>query len=334
MPMNKKEYLERLNSELKGFSPQEKAVFIEEIGAHIEEGQADNQLGDDGQARNQKLMDEMGSPNEMGHRLKEVHRPNRWIDFLLVFIPSEIIMALILIVSSILLSNLAPIISSYASQPYWMATIRISFILTILMAIIARQRRSVSLLLYWLPQAVITTFSLLFRKKRWELQSPFNNSLIGIIESLFWVIILVILFSWLVYTLSTNRNNPLLIVLAIIPFLIMFGNMSRNSYISIASFPNGYVLPNLNVTHVLGFPIGLYQISEFIWPLLFYVFSNKQVRWIGLFFYAVPISMMNLVASISYPRLIVIWMVPSLIVIVGWFVDRLRSTHQPKVVTW
>jgi hypothetical protein len=243
-------------------------------------------------------------------------------------------MTLILLVSSILLSNLAPINSSYASEPYMMATIRIGFILTILMVIIARLRRSVSLLLYWLPQAIITTFILLFREKRWELQSPFNNSVIGIIESLFWICILVILVSWLVYTLSNNRHSPLIIVLAIIPFLIMLGNMSLASYISTGSFPGGYVLPNLNITYVLGFPIGLYQVSEILWPFLFYVFRNHQVRWIGLFFYAVPLSTMNLVASFSYPVLMIIWIVPSLIVIIGWLIDILRRTHQPLVVTW
>jgi len=332
--MNIKEYINHLNSELRGFSPQEKAVFIEEVTAHIEEGQADIQFGHDAQERNQKLKVEMGSPNDLGRRLKEVHHPNRWINFLLVFIPSEVLMFLLLLILTIALSNLEPINSSYASKPYLMAAIRSSFILSILMVIIAKQRRSISVLFFWLPQAIITAFLLLFREKRWLPQSPFNTNLAGIMESLFWLILLVILVSWLVYMLWVNRHNPLLIVLALIPFLITVGNMTLKSYISTGFFPGGYQLPNWNVIVIYGFPLGLYQISVIIWPLLFYVFRNQQVRWIGLFFYAVPLSLMNLVASSSSPLLVVIWIVPFLIVIIGWLIDMMRHTHQPNVVTW
>lgn len=331
--MNIKEYINHLNSELKGFSPQEKAVLIEEVTTHIEEGQSDNQLGHDAQERNQKLQAEMGSPNDLGRRLKEVHHPNGWIDFLLVFIPSEVLMYFILIILGIALRSLAPINSSYASTPYLMATIRISFILSISMVIIAKQRRSVAVLFFWLPQAIITAFSLLFREKRWLPQSPFNTNVLGIIESLFWLILLAILVSWLVYMLWINRHNSLLIVLAIIPFLITVGNMTLKSFISTGYFSGGYQLPNWNVIVIYGSPFGLYQISVILWPLLFYVFRNQQVRWIGLFIYAVPLSLMNLVASSRYPILAAIWIVPFLIVIIGWLVDMIKHTHQPKLVT-
>jgi len=332
--MDTDEYINHLQVELKGFSAKEKAELIEEITGHIEEGQNDPHLGSNAQERNKKLDVEMGSPSELGRKLKEIHRPNRWVDFFLVFIPSEVLKYPILIILSMAFGGMSRINSSWASEPYIMASIRVSFLLAILLVVIAKQRQSLTLLLFWLPQSIISVFTLLFREKRWLPQSPFNTQLIGTIESIFWLTLMALLVSWLAYLIWTNHRNPLLVVLALIPILITFGNTTLGSYISTGQFPGGYQLPNLNILVVYGFPFGLYQISVVIWPLLFYVFRNQQVRWLGLLLYAVPLSMMNLVASINYPILTAIWVIPSLIVIIVWLVDIKRHINQPNVAIW
>jgi hypothetical protein len=332
--MNTDEYINHLNSELKGFSPQEKAVVIEEITTHIEEGQADSRLGHDAQERTRKLKEEMGSPNDLGRRLKEVHNPNRWIDFLLVFVPTEIVMYILLIILSIAL-KLPSINVTNAYDPYIVAGIRVSFILSILMVIITRHRRSLGALFFWLPQAIIAPLSLLFREKLWLPQYPIESQKIGIIESLFWIVTLIVLVSWLAYMLWVNRHNLLLIVLALIPFLITIENITGSSTISTGYFPSIFYDPNLTVIHFFGLPLGLYQINILIWPLLFYVFRNRHVRWFGLFLYAVPIGLMNIRVVISNSLLLpVIWTIPFIVVLLSWLIDTIRHTHQPNLVTW
>jgi hypothetical protein len=331
--VNTEEYISHLQSELKGFSAQDKAALIEEVAAHIEEGQDDPRLGRDAMERKKKLEAEMGSPNDLGRRLKEIHRPNRWVDFLLVFVPNEVLMYPILIILTLVFGGMTRINSSFASEPYMMASIRVSFLLAILLVIVARLRRSLALLLFWLPQGVITVFTLLFREKRWLPQSPFNAHLVGTIESVFWLILMAILVSWLANLIWTNHQNPLLVVLALIPILITIGNTTLGSYISTGNFPGGYQLPNWNITVINGFPLGLYQISVIIWPLLFYLFQNRQVRWLGLVFYALPLSLMNLLASSSYTELVLVWTIPFILVIFGWLIDKRRYPHQNALVT-
>jgi len=331
--MNTEDYIDHLQSELKGFSAQEKAALIEEVTTHIEEGQDDTRLGHDVQERYQKLEVEMGSPNDLGRRLKEIHRPNRWLDFLLVFLPFEILKYPILIILTMVLGNLALTNSSPFSAPYYMASIRVSFILSVLMVMIAMRRRLLAVLFFWLPQAIITLFTLLFREKRWLPQSPFNSHLAGILESLFWLVLLLSLVTWLAHMLWVNSHNHLLIVLAIIPLLTTIGNMTLEHYISTGFFPGGYQLPNWNLTVIYGFPLGLYQISVILWALLFYVPRHRQLRWFGLFLYAIPLSLMNFVASTSYPVLAAVWIIPIMLVFIGWLSDMLTYTRQPKLIT-
>ncbi|MBI4927165.1 MAG: hypothetical protein HY835_05325, partial [Anaerolineae bacterium] len=78
--MNANDYLARLQSQLNGFSPKEQSELIEEIAAHIEAGEKDPDLGHDDVDRAGRLENELGSPDELGRRMRQVHRPKRWLD--------------------------------------------------------------------------------------------------------------------------------------------------------------------------------------------------------------------------------------------------------------
>jgi len=323
--MKYKSYLDRLEKELKGFAPSEKEVLIEEIANHIEMGLDDEQINQDSITGIQKLEAEMGSPSDLGCGLKEVYRPNRWVDFLLVFIPSNILRYfLYLILVLVLGENLTILNNPLSSTPYMMISIRVSLLLSILLSLVSLHRRSIQVLFFWLPQAILTTFTLVFRVNRWLTQFHPSDNLTNIVESIFWIALLAVMVVWFLHLLWINRHNILLTVFAIIPFLTTIGNLFVTQYIFTGYFPGGYQLPNWHISSFSGFPLGLYQVSLILWVVLFYISQQRLVRWLGLLLYATPLSLMNFIASTQYPFLAVIWTLPVVIVIVGWIIDLIK----------
>ena len=73
--MNAEEYLASLRGQLKGFSEVEQADILDEIAAHIESGAEDPALGANAEERQAHLMSEIGSPEQMGRGLRQVHHP-------------------------------------------------------------------------------------------------------------------------------------------------------------------------------------------------------------------------------------------------------------------
>jgi hypothetical protein len=104
--------------------------------------------------------------------------------------------------------------------------------------------------------------------------------------------------------------------------------MSLAPYISSGYFSDGYQLPSWNIIIIGGFPLGLYQISVILWPLLFYVPLHRQIRWLGLLLNAAPLAVLNFVASTRYPQLAVVWAIPIALVLIGWLID-LSSRIRP-----
>lgn len=323
--MKYKSYLDRLEKELKGFAPSEKEALIEEIANHIEMGLDDEQLSQDSIKGMQKLEAEMGSPSDLGHGFQEVYRPNRWVDFLLVFIPSNILRYfLYLILVLVLGENLTILNNPLSSTPYMMISIRVSLLLSILLSLVSLHRRSIQVLFFWLPQAILTTFTLVLRENRWLTQFPPSENLTSIVESIFWIALLAVMIVWFLHLLWINRHNILLTVFAIIPFLTTIGNLFVSQYIFTGYFPGGYQLPSWHISSFGGFPLGLYQISLILWVVLFYISQQRLVRWLGLLLYTTPLSLMNFIASTQYPFLAVIWTLPVVIVLVGCIIDLIK----------
>jgi hypothetical protein len=88
-------FIEQLSHHLKQFSGVQRQDILDEIASHFEAGQNDPQLGSTPEERKTNLMNEMGSPSELGQGLRNVYRPNRLVDFLLVFIPVYLLFPLV-----------------------------------------------------------------------------------------------------------------------------------------------------------------------------------------------------------------------------------------------
>jgi len=316
--MNEPDYLERLKAGLSGFSPEERTVLLEEIAGHIEAARDDPGFAHDPEGRSQRLAAEMGSPEDMSRGLREVHRPNRWIDCLLVMLPGILVLPWVNVILQLLFPQAGEL--TFASSALFIG-IRVTIALHAGLVIVSLLRGSRALLAFWLPETILTIFVLCFREKRWQLmRGYFNSSPGGVIESLFWLALLTALAVWLMIFLQRTRE-PLLRVLALLPFLFTAGNMAAGSLISTGGFPGGYNLPQWTL---FGY-FGPHQVGHVIWPVLFYLSRQRPLRWLGLLVYALPLALMNLLASTLYPALVMLWSTPVLLVVWAWVVDVVQG---------
>src|SRR5271157_4712747 len=139
--MKPEDYLRALRAQLKGFSPREQDLLIEEISTHFDSGEDDPDLGTDTEQRGQKLLSEMGSPKQMGKGFRAIHRPGRLIDYLLILIPT-----LAVYILARFFINTQMLMEQYV-------TVRIAVyysIFCVLMVAISFLRRSLYLKLYWI----------------------------------------------------------------------------------------------------------------------------------------------------------------------------------------
>src|SRR5271157_1001273 len=139
--MKPEDYLRALRAQLKGFSPREQDLLIEEISTHFDSGEDDPDLGTEIDLRRQKMLSEMGSPKQMGKGFRAIHRPGRLIDYLLILIPT-----LAVYILARFFINTQMLMEQYV-------TVRIAVyysIFCVLMVAISFLRRSLYLKLYWI----------------------------------------------------------------------------------------------------------------------------------------------------------------------------------------
>jgi hypothetical protein len=322
--MNGEEYLKRLKAGLKDLSANEQADLLEEIAAHIETGDKDPRLGSDAAARARILAREMGSPEDLGRGLHRVHRPKRWIDYLLVVGPG---LAMPLVVSLVML-----LLFPQPGLPDWAAPtnyfgIRLTLVFHVILVGVALRRGGAGLLAYWLPSALLTAFALLYREKRLELWGgSANASAVGVLESLFWLAVFAGLMAWLVRFLYQQRRDPQIGALTLLLILTAASNLATGLVVVSGGFEQGYHLPEWT----LFGHFGPYQVSQVLWPALFYLRRERAVRWLGLLIYALPFSLMNLAASTSYPALVGVWVLPVAWVAGFWLVEVVRKRAGPE----
>ena len=139
--MTPQNYLRSLRAQLKGFSAQEQDDLIEEISTHFESGENDPELGKDPQQRRQKVRAEMGSPRQLGNGFRDVHRPGRLVDYLLILIPTLFIYILLRV---FLRRGMVDQAEVFIRIPFWYS------LFCILMLFISFLRRSLYLKLYWM----------------------------------------------------------------------------------------------------------------------------------------------------------------------------------------
>jgi hypothetical protein len=304
--MRPNDYLERIRKKLKGFSPQEKLDFIDEIASHIESGQEDASLGEEG------VMAELGTPEQMEHGLRTVHRPNRLVDVLLVLIPG-----LTLSICIQLLLNI-----TYGTLKEWTVTDphvylggRIAFLLAVLLALIGMRRSSVPLIIFWLTDSIGTLVSIMTREARFI---PGQEQIPGsIVESLLMYAILVALLFWLVRILRQNRFDLLLLIYTLLPLMLIAANFTSVQILHrLTTSEQTTLTPPFGPLGILGY--------QLIWAMgvsIFFLSGNRNIRWIGMLFVSVYYVIPNILIYSSSISLFLIWSGILAVMLSGWILD-------------
>lgn len=305
------DYLVQLRKQLKGFSPREQTVILEEIASHIESGQGDPSLGGDSTERQCRLLKELGSPELMGKKMKQVHRPNRLLDLLLVLIPALVFIPLV--------SMIIGQPNDYSTQdPHLFWSLRGVIAIGGLMLLIGWLRRSDILLIYWSSDVLLRLLHLMLREERFVIgQEAIPNSAI---ESLVWWLILVGLAILFFRLLWRNRTDLALVMFGLLPILMAASNMGANAWVETHT-----------AAFALALPDWLYRLSRVIevaWLALFFLSPRRELRWLALELEALNASMMNIFAYLpDQPYIAPAALIPPVFVVLVWWLDR---RNQPQ----
>ena len=321
--MSTNDYLQRLKSQLKGFSPDEQGQLIEEIAAHIEAGEKDPGLGQNETARAKRLERELGSPDELGRRLRQIHRPRPWLDFFLVALPAVLIFPLLPLIATWISALPAP--ATQAESLVWIS-IRLGICVRAGLVLVGRWKASPGVLIYWLASILLAIIGVLLSEIRWPwLPVEFwTKSMISLPEAIFWLTAFAILLVWLVRVVYGHRSEPLLVILAVTPFLLAVANY-------VAWLTVFYYLPynwTFSMPKIGWF--GVDQVVGIIWSALFFLPRQRNLRWAGLLLLPVPAMIYFLWPLHIYPLVVTLNLLPFGLVLVAWTRD-IRARLIPTV---
>jgi hypothetical protein len=319
--MDEQDYLEHMRRQLRRFSPAEQVDFFDEIASHIESRMENG--SDDPSVEKRRLMDEMGTPEQMERALRDVHRPNHLVDLLLVLVPYLILPRLIQLLIS---AFYGPLQEWAVVDPHLYLGGRISFILAVLLATLGHRRRSVPLVIFWVTDSLCTLVSLMMREQRFI---PGQEAILGSwIESLFLLAILIGLIFWLVQILKQHHFDMLLLIYALLPLLLMAANFISVQVALRSNVPN-------QVTW--GLPFGLlgilgYQLFWATGMAIFFLFHSRDIRWIGLLLVGFNDVYPQIFAYSASLPLLLIWSLLLTLVFLGWVLDRRRRRANKLLV--
>jgi hypothetical protein len=298
------DYLIQLQKELKNFPDEERADLLAEIASHFEAGADDEALGPDAAARQARLAQEMGAPQDLGRGLRGVHRPNGWLDYLLVVAPAFVLFPI--------LGNLFFPADVPSPSAEWLG-IRAVIVLSALVLLAGVWRRSVPLQLYWISITLADIISLMTREQRWAL---FSNRAAGSpLESIFWYAGLAALAYWMAALVRKRGWDLLLLTFAAQPLLLAGANYAT---VLIAMRAN----LNFNYPNWAVGPLSLFKAVELVWPALFFIARNRQVRWLGVALSALNVAVLNTVAGWRSPLVVAVWVLFTGVAALGWWLDR------------
>lgn len=305
--MNPRDYLNRLQNELHGMPADEKEDLLDEISFHLAEMQSDPVTDQTGR---RDLEKEMGDPSDLGRRLKNVHRPGHWLEYLLIVIP----VILIQLIGAMMMVLMGPYNSGPSSSDQSMQlSIRISILIQVCLVLagyrLYRRQGLPAVFLYWLSCVWLTVFSLCLREKRWDSWVVADQPLASG-ETVFWTLLLAAGLVGL-SVLLWRIKDPLWFTFVSLPFLTALGNLSLSEVIISGVFPGGYSTWQIQV----GW-FSFSRIVSLIWPLFFLFPRSRIWRWAGLLVYVLPFSLTNIPACGQYPFLIVVCLLPALLVLV------------------
>lgn len=307
--MTTQEFIQGLRKQLKGFPAEEQEALLEEISSHIESGEDDPDLGSNIEQRRHKLMAELGSAKEMSAGFKAIYRPSKLIDYLLVAIPYLFYPLL-----NMLYASLMP--------KYPWADVRLDILIHLPLIAIGLWRRSALVTLFWITIIVTQIAAMLL----------LGQGYYGVFQTVLWLAIMLGLLVLLGVILRQNRSDPLIVTYALLPLVmclagsllavihptarVSFGAFDRfllNIYVNAAGSGSGY-LPFYGTLITLA---------------LFFLATNRDLRWLGLGLYGLVIGLsrhfVNLFdyRGMMIPAVYTLYAIlPLVIVFLGWLLNQ------------
>jgi hypothetical protein len=309
------EYIQALRKQLKGFSSEEQAALIEEIGSHIESGEDDVRAGNNLEQRRKRLRAELGTPEEMGGGFKAVYRPGRLIDYLLIAVPWFFYPYLYMLYISLI--PLIPLL-------YVWGYMRLDIFIHLPLIVIGLWRRSAPLTIFWITVIANQLLYIVTQGYWW------GYWYYGI-QTVYWGLLLLgllILFGFIVWG---NRHDLLLVVYALLPFsMLVLGNVLGIIHPT-SQAPYGFLDRSLLLIFLDIRNLGFY--TPFVTMALFLLAKNRNIRWMALLMSGLMIGLgrdylmdyqtgnMDLMAHWVYS----LWAIlPPAIVVFGWWLDKSR----------
>jgi hypothetical protein len=307
MDMTPEEYLRIFSQQLKGFSPEEQASLIEEIGSHIESLEQDLGTEKNPEKRREKMMSKLGSPQEMSKGFKMIYRPDRIIEFLFVALPF-----LLYPLVNIILQNMFGI--EYV--------VRAEVILYSTLILIGLWRQSILVTLFWATMIIAQIISMLL----------VGYAFYGSAQSLLWLVYAIGLVFLVAKIVWQSRNDLLIVVFACLPLVICaYGSAFVLTYPqNMGSHLFGFLdklLLNLYMMSGSGNG-GYFQYFGYIIALaLFFLFTNRDIRWLALVMFGLidtlSRSFLNLHNGLMSPWVYSLYiLIPLVTVFLGWRVER------------
>jgi len=341
--MQSNDFLCALRNKLKGFSQPERNALLEEIGSHLEAGAQDPGLDPDPERRKEKLMAEMGSPAQLDRGFRDVHRPGRLVDFLLILLPS----LLFSIISRLDLSHWLG-----ASSSIIQVCLFFSFY-TVLMLFVSLLRRSLYLQLYWITPFIMGLIYLA-QFLSWKYLQISQHRMAIIVQPGYpyvnfsfaqlppwagWIlpaVLQLVLVLVVMRMLRSARPDSLSLVYACL--LVYMGILSYyRPYLdqSVANFFHIYSYWGVydpNPLARLGWLVslgGLWNWIELGLLGIFFVSSKRDVRWLALGSYAIAYGIFDVLTTRlsgywAYLLLIEL-LLPLALFFTGWYLEHLRK---------
>ena len=305
--MTPEEYLRIFSQRLKGFSPEEQASLLEEIGSHIESYEEDLGKEKDPEQRRKKMMSELGSPKDLGNKFKMIYRPDRLLEFLFVALPY-----LLYPLVNIILHNL------FGFE--YVARAEVALYSTLILIGLWRQFTLATL--FWATMLITQIISMILA----------GYSFYGDTQPILWLVYaigLVILAAKIVWQ---NRNDPLIVLFACLPLIICaYGSIFVLTYPqNISSHQFGFLdklLLDLYMMSGSGNG-GYFQYFGYVIALaLFILFTNRDIRWLALALFGLidtlSRSFLNLYDGLMSPWVYSLYiLIPLATVFLGWWVER------------
>lgn len=306
------EYIQKLCKQLKGFSLEEQQALIDEIRSHMESGEEDTKMGENIEQRRKRLMTEMGSPKELGANFKTIYRQNGLIDYLWIAIPFLLYPFL-----NMLYMKLMPV------HPW--ADVRLDILIHFPLIAVGMWRRSAPLILFWAATLASQIMAMLL----------VTHGYYGTIQTTVWFVILLGLLVLLVYVLWQNRQEFLTFTFGLLPLLLGFTGslmvMVQPQIPSpLGSFDRSLLHLFVSMTRsgdVLPFYGTLLSLA------LFFLATNRNLRWLGLGFYGLALGLgrdyVSLFAAeqgLLSPRIYTFFiLVAPIIVFLGWLLEQSKN---------